>query len=217
MTVKRTQTPSQAPDRVHRYVHRYDRSASRYKHASGRFVQFENACRGFRGRNFFLSSPGGSSSCSSLCVHDLVPGTAETRNSPAPRRSSVFKSAARKLWARLMKASQVRALIGRRLSSIGVQYRLGTCMSERGRFSLPAPTAACVDTRTDHTHAPRHAPLQILLVVKKTTGGRAWLPKWGFAGLTKAQKANKKSQREGEQQVVRVLKEAERGEPKQAK
>ena len=53
---------------------------------------------------------------------------------------------------------------------------------------------------------------QILLVVKKTTGGRAWLPKWGFSGLTKGQKVNKKQQREDEQAVVKALREAEQSE-----
>jgi hypothetical protein len=53
---------------------------------------------------------------------------------------------------------------------------------------------------------------KFLLVVKKTTGGRAWLPKWGFSGLTKGQKVNKKQQREDEQAVVKVLREAEKSE-----
>lgn len=91
-------------------------------------------------------------------------------------------------------------------------------MGERGRFSPVADSCMRGHELTDGIPLTHLAPLlQILLVVKKTTGGRAWLPKWGFAGLTKAQKANKKSQREGEQQVGRVLKEAERSEPTRAK
>lgn len=62
------------------------------------------------------------------------------------------------------------------------------------------------------THVPRLLVSQFLLVVKKTTGGRAWLPKWGFSGLTKGQKVNKKQQREEEQAVVKVLREAEQSE-----
>jgi len=38
------------------------------------------------------------------------------------------------------------------------------------------------------------------------------LPKWGFSGLTKGQKVNKKQQREEEQAVVKVLREAEQSE-----
>lgn len=49
--------------------------------------------------------------------------------------------------------------------------------------------------------------------MKKTTGGRAWLPKWGFAGLTKHQKANKRKQRQEELSVVRSLREAAENEP----
>jgi hypothetical protein len=50
--------------------------------------------------------------------------------------------------------------------------------------------------------------MQIVFIVKKTTGGRAWLPKWGFAGLTRQQKANKRKQRQEELSVLRSLKEA---------
>jgi len=63
---------------------------------------------------------------------------------------------------------------------------------------------------TDRVH--RRLVSQLLLVVKKTTGGRAWLPKWGFSGLTKGQKVNKKQQRVDEQTVVKVLREAEQSE-----
>jgi len=55
--------------------------------------------------------------------------------------------------------------------------------------------------------------LQFVLVVKKTTGGRAWLPKWGFAGLTRLQKANKRKQRQEETAVLRALREAAAREP----
>lgn len=44
-------------------------------------------------------------------------------------------------------------------------------------------------------------------MVKKTSGGRAWLPKWGFGGLTQTQKANKRKQRQDEQAVVEALKQ----------
>jgi len=54
---------------------------------------------------------------------------------------------------------------------------------------------------------------RFVLVVKKTTGGRAWLPKWGFSGLTRFQKANKREQRKEEQSVIRALKEASEREP----
>lgn len=49
--------------------------------------------------------------------------------------------------------------------------------------------------------------MQIVWIVKKTTGGRAWLPKWGFSGLTKHQKVNKRKQRQDELAVVAALKE----------
>lgn len=55
--------------------------------------------------------------------------------------------------------------------------------------------------------------MQIVLIVKKTTGGRAWLPKWGFAGLTRQQRANKRKQRQEELSVVRALREAADKEP----
>ncbi len=38
------------------------------------------------------------------------------------------------------------------------------------------------------------------------------MPKWGFSGLTKGQKVNKKQQRVDEQTVVKVLREAEQSE-----
>ena len=54
--------------------------------------------------------------------------------------------------------------------------------------------------------------VQIVLVVKKTTGGKAWLPKWGFKGLTRGQKANKNKQRKEEQAVIGALKQGAAGE-----
>jgi hypothetical protein len=35
----------------------------------------------------------------------------------------------------------------------------------------------------------------VLLIVFKRTGGRAWLKPWGFKGLTKTQKRNRRQQR----------------------
>jgi hypothetical protein len=48
----------------------------------------------------------------------------------------------------------------------------------------------------------------ILQVVKKTTGGKAWLPKWGFHGLTKTQKANRRKNLKFEQGTLQTLRQA---------
>ena len=47
--------------------------------------------------------------------------------------------------------------------------------------------------------------LQILFIVKKTTGGKAWIPKWGLTGLTRTQKANRRKNRQEEHQVGSVI------------
>jgi hypothetical protein len=44
-----------------------------------------------------------------------------------------------------------------------------------------------------------------LLIVKKTTGGRAWLPKWGFSGLSRCQKANRRKNLKEERQLISAL------------
>lgn len=54
--------------------------------------------------------------------------------------------------------------------------------------------------------------MQVLQLVKKTTGGKAWLPKWGLHGLTRTQKANRVKNTKQEHQVLSVLKEASRRE-----
>jgi hypothetical protein len=60
---------------------------------------------------------------------------------------------------------------------------------------------------------PPPAHCRVLEVVKKTTGGKAWLPKWGFNGLSPAQKANRKKQIRDEHSVLAALKEAASREP----
>lgn len=56
---------------------------------------------------------------------------------------------------------------------------------------------------------------RILFIVKKTTGGKAWIPKWGLTGLTRTQKANRRKARQDEHQVLDALREAARREPVQ--
>ncbi|KAL4525046.1 hypothetical protein Ndes2526B_g07227 [Nannochloris sp. 'desiccata'] len=56
---------------------------------------------------------------------------------------------------------------------------------------------------------------RILFIVKKTTGGKAWLPKWGLTGLTRTQKANRRKARDDEHTVLNTLKEAARRQPVQ--
>jgi hypothetical protein len=56
--------------------------------------------------------------------------------------------------------------------------------------------------------------VQILLIVKKTTGGRAWLPKWGLTGLNRTQKANRRKNLAQEHQVLDSIKAAAAREPK---
>jgi hypothetical protein len=55
--------------------------------------------------------------------------------------------------------------------------------------------------------------LQVLLIVKKTTGGKAWLPKWGLTGLTRTQKANRRKTRDAEHSVLSTIKEAAKRQP----
>lgn len=49
--------------------------------------------------------------------------------------------------------------------------------------------------------------------MKKTTGGRAWIPRWGLRGLTPTQKANRKKQLADEAGVREALKEAAANAP----
>jgi hypothetical protein len=57
---------------------------------------------------------------------------------------------------------------------------------------------------------------QVLCVVYKRTGGRAWNKKWGLPSLTRTQKANRLEQRREEQQIRALLKEAADRDPKKA-
>lgn len=54
---------------------------------------------------------------------------------------------------------------------------------------------------------------QVLEIVKKTTGGKAWLPKWGLTGLTRTQKANRRKARVDEAAVRSALQEAAQKQP----
>ncbi|KAL6781201.1 MRPL63 [Auxenochlorella protothecoides x Auxenochlorella symbiontica] len=61
------------------------------------------------------------------------------------------------------------------------------------------------------------APSRILCFaqrVKKTSGGRAWLPKWGLTGLNQTQKATRRRNRGQEQDLAAALKQAAAGDPK---
>jgi hypothetical protein len=49
--------------------------------------------------------------------------------------------------------------------------------------------------------------------VKKTTGGKAWHPKWGLSGLTRTQKANRSKARADEASVLSTLREAAQKQP----
>ena len=53
-----------------------------------------------------------------------------------------------------------------------------------------------------------------LSVVYKNTGGRLWNKPWGLPSPTSTQKANRRKQRQDEQSVAAVLKEAAAKEPK---
>lgn len=52
-----------------------------------------------------------------------------------------------------------------------------------------------------------------LSVVYKNTGGRLWNKPWGLPSPTSTQKANRRKQRQDEQSVAAVLKEAAAKEP----
>ncbi|KDD72008.1 hypothetical protein H632_c4010p0 [Helicosporidium sp. ATCC 50920] len=52
--------------------------------------------------------------------------------------------------------------------------------------------------------------------VKKTTGGRAWLPKWGLTGLSPTQKANRRKNVAEEHGIMSSLKQAAENEPARA-
>lgn len=64
-------------------------------------------------------------------------------------------------------------------------------------------------------HHPLRLPriLQVLLIVKKTTGGRAWLPKWGLTGLSPTQKANRRKNLAQEHNLLDALRQAAAREP----
>ena len=49
---------------------------------------------------------------------------------------------------------------------------------------------------------------QVLQIVKKTTGGRAWVKKWGLPAPSACQKRNRREQRRSEQAIAALLKEA---------
>lgn len=53
-----------------------------------------------------------------------------------------------------------------------------------------------------------------LSVVYKKTGGRLWNKPWGLPSPTRTQKANRRKQRQDEQSVAAILKEAAVKEPK---
>ena len=61
------------------------------------------------------------------------------------------------------------------------------------------------------------SPSRALLVVYKNTGGRLWNKPWGLPPPTSTQKANRRKQRQEEQSVSAVLKEAAANEPKPSK
>jgi len=56
---------------------------------------------------------------------------------------------------------------------------------------------------------------QVLQIVRKTTGGRAWIKKWGLPAPTACQKRNRREQRRSEQAIAALLKEAAAREPPQ--
>ena len=55
---------------------------------------------------------------------------------------------------------------------------------------------------------------RVLSVVYKNTGGRLWNKPWGLPSPSRTQKANRRKQRQDEQSVAAVLKEAAAKEPK---
>ena len=54
---------------------------------------------------------------------------------------------------------------------------------------------------------------RVLSVVYKNTGGKLWNKPWGLPSPTSTQKANRRKQRQDEQSVAAVLKEAAAKEP----
>lgn len=56
---------------------------------------------------------------------------------------------------------------------------------------------------------------EVLLRVYKTTGGKAWLPKWGFR-MSPTQKVNRKQNEAEIRRVIDVLKQAAAAEPGKA-